>query len=188
MARAAISKQPSVPMPEVDPAWSVYDLFDSADGSKIFIGLTSDGQFQRFCDTFSLPELKEDPRLQTNNDRVAFRSRLIPRVRQTLEAMTKADIIAKSLEARIPFAPLVRPDELLADPHLTESGGFVHTTFPDGTSAATPKIPLRIGDHEFGRADDPPAVGQYGRRILLDIGYGQDEIDALAAGGIIVVS
>lgn len=188
MAWAAVSKQPSVPMSDVAPAWSVYDLFDSADGGKVFIGLTSDAQFHRFCDVFGLPELKDDPDLKTNNDRVACRSRLIPRVRETLAAMTKADIIAKSLEARISFAPLTRPDELLDDPHLNESGGLVRTTFPDGTSVGTPKIPLRIGDHEFNRAADPPAVGQAGRRILLDIGYGQVEIDALAAGGIIVVS
>lgn len=188
MAWAAISKQPSVPMPEVDPAWSAYDLFDSADGGKIFIGLTSDAQFQRFCDAFGLPGLKDDPGLKTNNDRVASRSRFIPRIRETLAAMTKADIIAKSLEAKIPFAPLTRPDELMDDPHLTESGGFVQTTFPNGTNAGMPKIPLRIGDHKFDRAADPPAVGQSGRQILLDIGYGQDEIDALAAGGIIVAA
>lgn len=188
MAWAAISRQPSVPMPELDPAWSVYELFDSADGGKVFIGLTSDAQFQRFCDVFGLPELKDDPDLKTNNDRVACRSKFIPQVRETLSAMTTEIIIAKSLEAKIPFAPLTRPDELFDDPHLNESNGFVHTTFPDGTHTKMPKIPLRIGNHEFDQAADAPTVGQSGRQILLDIGYSQDDIDAMTAGGIIVAS
>lgn len=188
MAWAAISKETSVPMPEVDAAWPVYDLFDTADGEKLFIGLTSDFHFHRFCDAFDLPELKENPRLKTNNERVAARSWLIPLLREELSKMSKAEIIDNSLEAKIPFAPLMRPDELFDDPHLNESGGFVHTTFPDGTKTKMPKIPLRIGEHDFGLYSDPPSVGQSGRQILTDIGYGQDEIDALTKNGIVVAT
>lgn len=187
MAWTAISKKPVEPMPEVGAAWPVYDLFDSADGEKIFIGLTSDFHFHRFCDAFDLSELKEDPMLSTNNERVAARSWLIPQVRKNLLKMSKSEIIDKSLEAKIPFAPLIRPDELFDDPHLNESGGFVHTTFPDGTKTKMPKIPLRIGEHDFGLYSDPPAVGQSGREILMGIGYGEDEIDVLTKNGNIVV-
>jgi crotonobetainyl-CoA:carnitine CoA-transferase CaiB-like acyl-CoA transferase len=186
MASAAVGGLLSVPMPEVVSIWAVYDLFDSADGGKVFIGLTSDAQFRRFCDVFGLSELKNDPCLASNNDRVAARDMFMPRIRKVLSAMTKAQIIAKSLDANIPFAPLTRPDELCDDPHLNESNGLVQTTFASGVSAGMPRIPVRIGEHEFGRAADAPAVGQSTRRIMLDLGYDQDEIDALVADGIIV--
>jgi crotonobetainyl-CoA:carnitine CoA-transferase CaiB-like acyl-CoA transferase len=186
MAWAAINKEPSVPMPEADSAWPVYDLFETADGEKVFIGLTSDFHFERFCDVFDLPELEQDPRLVTNTDRVACRSWLIPCLKETLSAMPKAEIIAKSLEAKIPFAPLIRPDELFEDPHLNASGGLVNTVFPGGIKTKMPKIPLRIGDFDFGLYTDPPAVGEAGRQILTEIGYTRDEIEALNAKGLVV--
>jgi crotonobetainyl-CoA:carnitine CoA-transferase CaiB-like acyl-CoA transferase len=188
MAWAAINKEPSVPMPEIDAAWPVYDLFDTAEGEKVFIGLTSDFHFQRFCDVFDFPELKEDERLASNADRVANRSWLVPLLKEKLGTLPKADMISKSLEAKIPFAPLMRPDELFDDPHLNESGGFVNTTFPGGIKTKMPKIPLRIGDYDFNLYSDPPAVGQDGRQALLDIGFSAEEVDTLAKDGTVVAN
>jgi crotonobetainyl-CoA:carnitine CoA-transferase CaiB-like acyl-CoA transferase len=186
MAWAAINKEPSVPMPEIDAAWPVYDLFDTAEGEKVFIGLTSDFHWQRFCDVFGFPELKQDTSLAKNNDRVAARGRIIPELKAKLATLPKAQIITLALEAKIPFAPLMRPDELFDDPHLNESGGFVQTTFPGGIETKMPKIPLRIGDYDFNLKTDPPYVGQYGRQVLMDFGYGQSEIDTLIQKGIVV--
>lgn len=188
MAWAAINREPSLPLPEVDAAWPVYDLFDTAEGEKIFIGLTSDYHFQRFCDVFGYADLKDDPRLQTTSDRVASRGWLIPRLREGLAAMTEEEIIAKSLEAKIPFAPLKRPDELFDDPHLNESGAFVNTTFPGDIRTRMPKIPLRIGDYDFNLYADPPQVGQSGRRVLEEIGFEQEEIDRLNQNKIVVAT
>lgn len=186
MAWAAIKKEPSVPMPEVDAAWPVYDLFDTSDGEKVFIGLTSDFHWLRFCDMFGFPELKEDDRLTTNSDRVAERPWLIPKLKAKLATLSKKELITFSREAKIPFAPLMRPDQLFDDPHLNESGGFVQTTFPDGTKTKMPKIPLRIGEYDFTLQTDPPAVGQYGRAVLTAMGFADEEIDGLTQAGIVV--
>jgi crotonobetainyl-CoA:carnitine CoA-transferase CaiB-like acyl-CoA transferase len=186
MAWAAINKEPSVPMPEVDAAWPVYDLFDTADGEKVFIGLTSDFHWQRFCDGFSFPELKEDKRLITIQDRVDARSWLIPLLKEKLVKLSKADLITLSQKSKIPFAPLMRPDQLFDDPHLNESGGLVQTTFPGGLQTKMPKIPMRIGDYDFNLKTDPPEVGQYGQSVLSAIGYSDEEIEELNENRIVV--
>ena len=186
MAWAAINKEPSVPMPEIDAAWPVYDLFNTADGEKIFIGLTSDFHWQRFCDVFGFPELNEDDRLTTKQDRVAARSWLIPLLKEKLSRLSKEQLVSLSLEAKIPFAPLMRPDQLFDDHHLNESGGFVQTTFPGGIHTKMPKIPLRIGEYDFNLKTDPPEVGQYGRSVLSAIGYSDEEIEDLSEHRIVV--
>lgn len=186
MAWAAINQEPSQPMPEIDAAWPVYDLFDTSDGEKVFIGLTSDFHWQRFCEVFSLPELGSDERLSTNRDRVAQREWLIPMLKEKLGSLPKADLLTMSEKAKIPFAPLMRPDQLFDDPHLNESGGFVDTTFPNGTQTKMPKIPLRIGDYDFNLHSDPPEVGEKGRAVLESIGIPSDEIDALVKDEIVV--
>ena len=188
MAWAAINGEQSVPMPETDSAWPVYDLFDTADGEKVFIGLTSDFHWQRFCDVFQLPDLKEDERLTTNRNRVAQRDWLIPLLKEKLSRLSKEELVALSQEAKVPFAPLMRPDQLFDDHHLNESGGFVQTTFPGGIRTKMPKIPLRIGDYNFDLKTDPPEVGQYGRSVLTAIGYTDKEIETLTENGIVVAN
>jgi len=42
MAIAAITGEPPPPMPERGRAWSIYDLFATADGQQVFVGITSE--------------------------------------------------------------------------------------------------------------------------------------------------
>ena len=76
MMQFAVTGQPAAPLPVRLAAWAVYDLFDTADGKQIFVGVVSDTQWRAFCDAFGLPELRDDPALKTNFDRVARRERL----------------------------------------------------------------------------------------------------------------
>lgn len=186
MAWAAINDEASVPMPEMEIAWPVYDLFATADGEKIFIGLTSDFHWQRFCDACNLPELKNDSSLQNNSDRVAERSWLVPKLGEILSSMTKDQIVDLCQQAKVPFAPLMRPDQLFDDIHLNESGGFVETRFPSGVQTKMPKIPLRIGEYDFNLSTNPPEVGEFGRDVLLDLGMTEKEIDALTEAQIAI--
>ena len=36
-------------MPEREHAWPIYDIFDTADGNRIFIGVVTEGHWQSFC-------------------------------------------------------------------------------------------------------------------------------------------
>lgn len=185
MAVAAITGEKSIPMPEGQGAWSVYDLFETAEGETIFIGITSDLHWQRFCETFDLPELWQDERLKTNNDRVSARDWFIPELRKVFSKLTKAQIIELVEKASIPFAPIVRPDELFDDIQLNQGGGLVETTFPSGVKTKMPKIPLRMGGADFGLRNDPPAAGEGSREILRSVGLTDDKIDQLIGDGVI---
>ena len=48
MAYAALSDEPVPPMPARVSAWAVYDQFDTADGNRVFLGITSDRHWKRF--------------------------------------------------------------------------------------------------------------------------------------------
>ena len=57
MAMAAFTGEPPPPMPEGEMPWGVYDLFNTKEGDMIFIGMTSDFHWQRFCKVFDLEDL-----------------------------------------------------------------------------------------------------------------------------------
>ena len=47
---------PAAPMPERISAWAVYDVFDTSDNEKIFVGVVSDKQWAQFCNAFGLKD------------------------------------------------------------------------------------------------------------------------------------
>jgi crotonobetainyl-CoA:carnitine CoA-transferase CaiB-like acyl-CoA transferase len=49
-------------------------VFTVRDCEQIFLAVVSDTQWAIFCDAFGFTDLKSDPRLATNNDRVLMRA------------------------------------------------------------------------------------------------------------------
>ena len=175
-------------MPNRQSAWSIYDRFEVKGGDLVFVGITSDRHWKRFCETFGLAELGADERLTTNNDRVAQRSWLIPEIQKHFKTLTKDELFRLCEEAGIPFSPIAKPEELFDDPQLNEGGGLVETTLPGGIRTKLPRIPLRVGSYDFGLRNDPPEVGQDGRELLKSIGLSDGEIDQLQREQIVVAA
>ena len=57
-------------MPEREHAWPIYDIFDTAGGERIFIGVVTEGHWQSFCREFGMQEFLDDPSLRTTTDRI----------------------------------------------------------------------------------------------------------------------
>src|SRR4051812_41943133 len=73
MMQYAVTGKPADPMPARISAWGVYDVFTVKDGEQVFLAVVSDTQWAIFCDAFGFGDLKADPRLKSNNDRVLAR-------------------------------------------------------------------------------------------------------------------
>jgi len=187
MAMHAMTGKPLNPMSVRTPAWGVYDIFGTADGQQIFIGIVTDTQWEAACRAFGLDDLFADPAFRTNNDRVRARDRLIPALEARFGAMTREALATACEVSGLPFAPIARPDELFADPHLNASGGLLPVTLPDGTPTRLPALPLAMDGERLGLRRDSPTIGADGRAVLAEAGMTPDEIDALIADGIVVV-
>ena len=129
-------------MPSRVSAWSVYDVFDLADGEQLFIGAVSDKQFRTLCDVLERPDLANEPAFATNAQRVAVRPELLARLGLILASHRKDELAAKLEAAGLPYAPIMRPEQLLDDPHLRESGGLVPMETDDGGTTDVVLLPL----------------------------------------------
>ena len=83
----------------------------------------------------------------------------------------------------LPFAPIAKPEELLDDPHLNQSGGLLDLTLPDGKSVRLPAMPFEMDGERFGARLDPPRSGEHTRDVLTELGYDDEAIDRLVDGG-----
>jgi crotonobetainyl-CoA:carnitine CoA-transferase CaiB-like acyl-CoA transferase len=189
LASFAATGEPSVPMPEIlqgtRMGWGIYQLFEAADGEQVFIGITSNGHWERFCKAFGFDDLLADPRLADNGKRVAARSWLPPRIAEEMRRHSSAEICERLERARVPWAPLRRPDQLVDDPHLNAAGQFVDTPLPGGGTGKLPKLPLRSTAFDMALRRPAPELGEHTRELLEELGLNRDEIDALASRGVI---
>jgi len=187
MALHAMTGRPLDPMSVRSPAWGVYDIFATADGQHIFIGIVTDTQWEAACRVFGFDDLFADPAFRTNNDRVCARDRLIPALEARFGAMTR-DALARACEAAgLPFAPIARPEELFDDPHLNASGGLLPVTLPNGRPTRLPALPLAIDGERTGLRLDVPAIGADGREVLAEAGLAPQDIEELISAGVVAV-
>jgi crotonobetainyl-CoA:carnitine CoA-transferase CaiB-like acyl-CoA transferase len=185
LAITAMNGAPPPPMPERVSSWAIYEIFQTADSQQVFIGITSDGQWKRFCEFFRQPELAADPRLATNNLRIEARPWLVPKVAEVFKGHDKETLERLCLEADISFAPVARPQDLFDHPHLLANGSLAATTLPGGIKTRLPLLPFQMLGWRPPLTLDPPLVGQHNDEVLAEIGYDVAGIAALKSAGLL---
>jgi len=187
MMQYAVTGQPAAPMPERISSWALYDVFSVKDGEQIFLAAVSDAQWITFCDAMGYADLKADPLLATNNDRVRARATLLPELRQRLAGHSAAELTAIFEKNGLPFAPISRPEQLFDDPHLNATGGLADITLPDGEragqTARTTLLPLCMNGQRLGVRLQPPVRGQHTAELMEQLGYTTAQVQALQAQG-----
>jgi len=191
MAQFELTGEAPPPMSVKRPAWSVYDIFETADvgegDARLFVGVVTDTQWEIFCREFEVPDLAADPRLRRNADRVREREWLIPRLAAILKRHSKAQLAAKLEAIGLPYAPIAKPWDLLDDPHLKASGGLLETRLPDGKRFHAPTLPIALDGRRLPKRSDPPAIGEGARALLVGLGYAPEDIDRLHTECIVVL-
>ncbi len=185
MLQFAMTGRHPAPMPARDNPWAIYDVFTVRGGEQIFLCAVSDAQWLVFCDALGFADLKADPSLATNNQRVQVRPALLATLRERLAGRGADELAALFEAAGLPFAPIRKPEDLYADPHLAATGGLADVRLPDGDKAGqtvkAPLFPLALDGERLGVRLDPPTLGAHTRELLGTVGYAAPEIDALFA-------
>ncbi|WP_042259680.1 CaiB/BaiF CoA transferase family protein [Paraburkholderia heleia] len=169
MQQYAMTHEAPPPMPSRVSAWSVYDVFTLAEGEQLFIGAVSDKQFVTLCDVIGYPQLAAEPQFANNALRVAARPELLERLGAALAAQQAAELMPRLEAAGIPYAPIVRPDQLLDDPHLKASGGLVPMQTDDGGMTEVVLLPLMMGGRRPGVRQPLARVGEHTEEVLAGL-------------------
>jgi len=164
MMQEAVSKKEPEPMSAGKRAWGVYDVFESADGVRVFIGVVTERQWEIFTAALAEPDLA-DPAYATNNQRSAAREKLIPLVGRLLKKHSIAALERICEEGGLPFARIQKPSALFDDPHLN-AGGMVPLTLPDGTPTRIPGLPIQLGAKRLALRLPLPKPGEHNEEIL----------------------
>ncbi len=179
MAYSAMSKEPVPPMPARVSAWAIYHQFETRDNQRVFIGVTSDKQWEKFCQVFGQNDWLNDVRLKTNNDRITEREWFLPAVQEMVAKYSLADVLVKCEQAEIPFSPIAHPEDLFEDPQLNQSGSLIEVTLPNGVHTKLPRLPFRLKEQDWDVQASLPEIGQDLEKILAGAGYDAQSIKAM---------
>ncbi len=189
MLQYAVTGKHPQPMPARDNPWAVYDVFTVRDGEQIFLAAVSDAQFATLCEVLGFADLKAEPALATNNDRVRQRPRLLATLRERLADRSAAELAALFEQAGLPFAPIRRPEDLFDDPHLNATGGLADVVLPDGDKAGqtvkTTLFPITMDGQRLVVRLQPPRFGAHTDELMQGLGYAPAEIDQLKTQAVV---
>lgn len=160
---------------------SPYEALRTGDGF-IVVGVNSDRLWARFCQALGADALAADPRYANGRERVVNRDALRDDIEAILAGAGAGHWLEALQAAGVPCGPINTIDQAWEDPQVRHRGLMAEV---EGRRFV--RAPMGLSKTPVALRRGAPALGQHGREVLAEAGFGEDEIDALAASGALAV-
>ncbi len=179
--------QASLEGPDVVSPVTPSGTYAASDGT-VNVTILQDHEFARLCDAIDHPELKDDPRFQTNRQRFANRERLEMVLRESFAKAPVQEWQRRLSDARILHEKVNNHVDFLNHPQAVESQAVSWIDHPQVGRIPIPYVPgtARLASsHANAYAPD---IGEHSADILRDLGYRPEQIADLQTRHVIVDS
>jgi crotonobetainyl-CoA:carnitine CoA-transferase CaiB-like acyl-CoA transferase len=153
--------------------------YPTADG---YVNVSALGDFAAFCALLGAPEIADDPRYADPAARLEHREALDRALADTFRTRTTAEWVER-LAGKVPFGPVLRIDEVFADPQVQHLAMTTTVDDPSGRAIDVLRPPLTFSDTPATVRSGPPAFGTHTREVLNELGYDDAEVHALLERG-----
>ena len=144
-----------------------YNVYQCADGYVAII-CVQEAHWQNLCDLMERPELKEDPRLETQALRAEHEDIVDEAVEAWTRTLPKAVAARLMRENRVPAAQVRNLEEVTADPHMHKRGMLHDIDHPEMGKVVLPTSPLRFHGSPDPSIQLEPAVGANTNDVLKE--------------------
>jgi formyl-CoA transferase/CoA:oxalate CoA-transferase len=156
-----------------------YNVFRTKDGYMV-AGVWGAGEaWPRFCEALGKPELAKDPRFLDNKARVERRDELVPLIEAVTATATTGEWESRFRAVHVLFGPVLDFPSLLTHEHVQAAGIVTHVDHPSAGHIPQLAPTLRMSGTPAKIAGPPPRLGEHTAEVLAEIGYSDDEVDAL---------
>lgn len=155
-----------------------FGVYPASDG-YVAIAAPTDAWMNGVFKAIGQPELMSDPRFASRGPRAQNAKELNGLIEAWTSRHTTEEIVRNFFEKhRVPAVKVRRPEEVLADPRLRESGAVVPLQHPKQgeIGALGMGVPIHFSSCKSGYDQPAPEIGQHTDEILhsiLDLGDGE---------------
>ena len=154
---------------------AAYRAFQCADGRWANIG-PSNRLWPAACKTLGVPELIEDPRVNTATLRVQNHRELSRLFQEQFCKRPAEEWICAFQRVGIPVGPIKNVAEILDDPHVKAREMVVEVDHPVIGRMKTLGVPVKLSETPGAVTRAAPTLGQHSDEILTELGYTGAEI------------
>jgi crotonobetainyl-CoA:carnitine CoA-transferase CaiB-like acyl-CoA transferase len=162
-----------------------YQAFKTRNG-YIVLGAANQRTWERLCrDVIGRPELIEDPRFLTNNDRMENVTDLEPLLEVEFAKADALTWIERCAEASVPCGPINDFAQAMNDPHFLARSMVEEVDHPVFGRMKMIGIPAKFSKTPGAIRVAAPTMGRDTDAVLQDLGFTNDQIDELRVSGVV---
>ncbi len=163
--------------------FSSYRLYACKDGF-VTVATGNDKQWQSFCRAMEAEVLLNDEKLTSAKDRAANMVYFFNTLGEVVSKFDVAETVTRLRAADVPVAPVHKPEEVAADPHVIARGIIEEKYHPRVGRFLAAKPPAAMLGHTV-TLTPAPMQGEHSRDILTELGYDDTTLSGLLESGVI---
>jgi len=156
--------------------------YETKDG-YVCVLVYNDKQWRAFFQLIGRNDLLSDSRYATQEARSRDFEGAYALIAAEMKKRGTAEWIAAMEAADIPVQRMNSLDDILADPHLAAIGYFREVEHPTEGRIRLPAVPSEWSESAPEYRRPAPRFGEHTREVLREAGFGENEIEAMLAGG-----
>ena len=162
-----------------------YQVFPTRD-RPIAIAVANQKLWVNFCRAVGHEEWLEDPRFESNPERVANRDEILPRVFEVMAERSCAEWMEVLVAAAIPCGPVNNMQSLFDDPQVRHREMIAEVPHPTIGDLRLAGVPIKYSETPGSIRRPPPLLGEHTEEVLAEVlGRSAEEIEALRCQGAI---
>ncbi len=169
-------------MGSAHPLNAPYQAVRTSDG-YINIGANGKVFWEKMLGLIGAPQLADDPRFQTNGDRLAHLKELESELNARFETQSCAYWLDVLEEAGIPAGPILDVIQMHNDPQTAARQMVPTVTHPVAGEVQTIGLPIKFESTPGRVAAPAPIFGQHTAEVLRELGYSDDDIAEMGRDG-----
>jgi crotonobetainyl-CoA:carnitine CoA-transferase CaiB-like acyl-CoA transferase len=157
-------------------------VFTTADG-HINIAASGQSMYRRLCTAVDAPELIDDPRFRTMQDRSKNRQEMNAELDRHLSRKPSAEWIEILNKAGVPSGPILNVKEMFEDPQVRHLEMAKPVKHPERGEILVQAPPVTLSRTPGAVRRAAPTQGEHTDEVLAELGYSADEIKKLRDAG-----